>query len=222
MEKSLVKNEASSSYLEVESHDNYLQKQTKLLRTIDGARIGITVLALLCGITALGLSGDALSVYNTTHLDDLSWLSLWPASFDLRPTVALVAGSAIVTVANIAALLCSKVPHLRYNTPLHTPMMFVAPLVGFVAAIVAMAIFYAINTSTTVDTLLSWTCRWQALSMTQAPYFGTLCGQSRGSVYLAVILVPLEAIALCVAGWQLKTEKHAAAYSRARQGSPGA
>lgn len=101
-------------------------------------------------------------------------------------------------------------------------MMFVAPLVGFVAAVIAMAFFYTVNASTTVDTLTSWTCRWQAVSMSQAPYFGTLCGQSWASVYLAVILVPLEAAALCIAVFQDKAEKHAAAYSRARKGSPGA
>ncbi|ROW12383.1 hypothetical protein VMCG_00244 [Cytospora schulzeri] len=222
MEKSSVKNEVSSSHFEIESHDEYLRKQIKGLKMTDAARISITALALLCGITILGLSADAVSVYNMTHLEDNSWISLWPTSFDLRPTVALVIGSAIVMLANIAALLCSKVPHLRYNTPLHTPMMFVAPLIGFVAAIISMAFFYAINASTTVDTLISWTCRWQSVPMSQAPYFGTLCGQSWASVYLAVILVPLEAIALLIAGWQVKAEKHAAAYSRARKGSPGA
>lgn len=101
-------------------------------------------------------------------------------------------------------------------------MMFVAPLIGFLAAVIAMAFFYTINASTGVDTLISWTCRWQAIPMSQAPHFGTLCGQSWAGVYLAVILVPLEAVALCVAGWQVKSEKHAAAYSRARKGSPGA
>ncbi|KUI62280.1 hypothetical protein VP1G_09405 [Cytospora mali] len=222
MEKNSVNNDVSSSHFEIESHDQYLRKQIKVLKTMDAVRVGITALALLCGITILGLSGDALSVYNMTHLNDNSWLSLWPTSFDLRPTVALVIGSSIVTLANIAGLLCSKVPHLRYNTPLHTPMMFVAPLVGFAAAVIAIAFFYGINSSTTVDTLLSWTCRWQNVSMSQAPYFGTLCGQSWASVYLAVILVPLEAVALCVAGWQVKAEKHAAAYSRARKGSPSA
>lgn len=99
-------------------------------------------------------------------------------------------------------------------------MMFAAPLVGFAAALVAVIVFYAINASATTDSLLSWTCRWRALNMGQAPYFGTLCGQSWASVYLAVILVPLEAIALCAAGWQLKVEKHVTAYVHARKGSP--
>ncbi|ROV94703.1 hypothetical protein VSDG_06141 [Cytospora chrysosperma] len=222
MEKGSVRTVVAESHFEVESHDEYLRKQIKVLKMTDAARISITALALLCGVTILGLSADALSVYNMTRLGDNSWLSLWPTSFDLRPTVALIVGSSIVMLANIAALLCSKVPHLRYNTPLHTPMMFVAPLIGFAAAIIAMVFFYAINASTTVDTLISWTCRWQAVPMSQAPNFGTLCGQSWASVYLAVILIPLEAIALLVAGWQVKAEKHAAAYSRARKGSPGA
>lgn len=98
--------------------------------------------------------------------------------------------------------------------------MFVAPVVGFVAALVAVIVFYAINASETTDSLLSWTCRWRSVHMGQAPYFGTLCGQSWASVYLAVILVPLEAMALCAAGWQVKVEKHVTAYAHARKGSP--
>lgn len=103
-------------------------------------------------------------------------------------------------------------------------MMFAAPFVGFVAGLVAIILFYAINSSTTTDTLISWTCRWKSVSMTAAPHFGTLCSASWASVVLAVILVPVEAVALCVAGWQLKSEKHVANYSQARKGSqsPGA
>lgn len=112
MEKGSVKNEVSSSHFEIESHDEYLRKQIKILKMTDAARISITALALFCGITILGLSADALSVYNMTNLDDNSWISLWPTSFDMRPTVALVIGSTIVMFANIAGLLCSKVPHV--------------------------------------------------------------------------------------------------------------
>lgn len=97
-------------------------------------------------------------------------------------------------------------------------MMFAAPLLGFVAALIAIIFFYAINASTTTDTLLSWTCRWQAVSMAADPHFGTLCHANWGSVVLAVILVPLEAMALCIAAWQLKTEKHVAQYAGARKG----
>ncbi|KAJ0118434.1 hypothetical protein J7T55_009217 [Diaporthe amygdali] len=221
MENASVKHQASSSTFEVESHsDHYLERQTKTFRIIEAARVSITALALLCGITIMGLSADAIRVYNATRLEGGPSLSLWPDSFDMQPTVALVVGSSLVTLANIAALLCSKVPHLRNNTPLHTPTMFAAPLVGFAAALVAVIVFYAINASATTDSLLSWTCRWRSINMGQAPHFGTLCGQSWASVYLAVILVPLEAVALCAAGWQLKVEKHVNAYAQARKGSP--
>lgn len=99
-------------------------------------------------------------------------------------------------------------------------MMFAAPFLGFVAALVAIILFYAINGSTTTDTLLSWTCRFQSVSMTSEPHFGTLCHSSWASVVLAVVLVPLEAIALCIAAWQLKTEKYVAKYADARKGTP--
>lgn len=248
MEASSLKTSLKHSFVEVDANDAYLRKQSKTVTMIDTVRIGITTIALLCGITILGLAADALSVYNSTRVQEADWLSLWPSQFDLRPTVALLAGSCIVTVANIAGLLCSKVPHvsppgprpirrlrhirkadqrasqIRNNTPLHTPMMFAAPFVGFVAALIAIIFFYATNASATVDTLLSWTCRWKTVSMTSAPYFGTLCQSSWASVVLAVVLVPLEAVAFCVAGWQLKTEKHVLKYASARQGSqsPGA
>lgn len=99
-------------------------------------------------------------------------------------------------------------------------MMFAAPLLGFTAALIAIIFFYAVNASTTADTLLSWTCRWQSVSMTAEPHFGSLCHSNWASVVLAVVLVPLEAVALCVAGWQLKTEKHVAKSASARKGSP--
>lgn len=112
---SSLKNEITSSHFEVDGHDQYLQKQSKMLSVIDGARISITTLALLCGITILGLSADAVYVYDSTRLSETGWLSIWPASFDMRPTVALVVGSSIVTIANVAGLLCSKVPHVSHT-----------------------------------------------------------------------------------------------------------
>lgn len=109
---SSLKNEITASYLEVDSNDQYLRKKAAALNIIDGARVSITGLALLCGITILAMSGNAISVYNSTRLEEAGWLSIWPAAFDLRPTVALVTGSCVVTIANIAGLLCSKVPHV--------------------------------------------------------------------------------------------------------------
>lgn len=109
---SLIKQDIASSHFEIDVNDQYLRKQAKTVAMIDAARVGCTTLALLVGLTIMGLSGNAIYVYNSTRMADAGWLSIWPAFFDLRPTVALVAGSSIVTVANIAGLLCSKVPHV--------------------------------------------------------------------------------------------------------------
>lgn len=116
-DSSIIKTDMASSHFEMDtSNDQYLRKQAKTVAMLDAVRIAITTLALLAGLTILGLAGNSLSVYNSTRLQDAGWLSLWPAVFDLRPTVALVVGSSLVTLANIAGLLCSKVPHV--STPL--------------------------------------------------------------------------------------------------------
>lgn len=122
MASSSIKHEASSSTFEVDSHnDQYLDRQTKTFRLIDAARVAITALALLCGITIMGLSADAIRVYNTTRVQGSPLLSVWPDSFDMQPTVALVVGSCLVVLANIAALLCSKVPHVSRRVLLVAP-----------------------------------------------------------------------------------------------------
>lgn len=114
---SSLKQEMTSSHYEVDGHDRYLQKQSKMLRVVDAARLSITLASLVCGIVILGLSTDAISAYNSTRISEVGWLAIWPASFDLRPTVALVVGSCLVTVANIAGLLCSKVPQVSEYSP---------------------------------------------------------------------------------------------------------
>lgn len=177
-------------------------------------------------------------VYNDTHVSSDFHLALWPAEFDLRPAVALVVGSSIVILANIVTLVLSKakvvslpdlvtvlIHYIRVRTlifmssfqlqnqPLvHSAMAFLAPSAGFAAALISIAFFYAVNTSTTVDTLQSWSCQWSYTSMTVAPYFGTLCSQSEAALYLSIILVPVEFIALLVAGAQMGLERKAKAF----------
>jgi hypothetical protein len=97
--------------------------------------------------------------------------------------------------------------------------MFVAPFVGLTAALIAMIYFYAVNASNTDETLLSWTCRWSAVSMTRKPHFQTLCKESWAALYLAILLIPVEAAVMALAAWQVKVERHTAAYSWARKSS---
>jgi len=212
-----AKEKPSTSDFEVESQDLYLLAKVKTLRIVDGARLGLTTLALLMGISALGLSANALSVYNTTHVAQGFLLPLWPDQLDLRPAVALVVGATIVALTNIVSLVFGKVEFLRHKTPVHTPLTFVAPFVGLAAAVIAMVFFYAVNASETADTLLSWSCRWEALSMLQSPRFSTLCKQSWAGVYLSILLIPVEAAVLGLAGWRLKVEKHTSAYAGAKK-----
>lgn len=103
-----------TTYTEVDPHDVQHQNHMKKIRLIDGVRIGLTGLALLCGLTVLGTSANTLAVYNTTHLSSDFHLPLWPDRFNVRPTVALVVGGTLVAIANIVSLLFSKT---RVSTP---------------------------------------------------------------------------------------------------------
>lgn len=99
---------------------------------------------------------------------------------------------------------------LRNKTGLHAIASLAAPAISFVASLVAMALFYAVNASTTVDSLQSWSCRWKDVPMRAQPHFGTLCRQSEAGVALTVLLVPLEAAVLAVAGYQAVLERQVA------------
>jgi len=100
---------ASSSDFEVDPRDVTYQGHVKSIRLVDSVRVGMTALALLCGLTILGTSGNALMVYNTTNVSPDFHLPLWPQQFDLRPSVALVVGSVLVVLTNIVSLVFSKV-----------------------------------------------------------------------------------------------------------------
>ncbi|KAK4074379.1 hypothetical protein V8C40DRAFT_245400 [Trichoderma camerunense] len=210
---SSLKNELSSSEFEVEAQSLQLQAQrqsnTRLINVVHGGRIALTILALAAGITVLGVSANSLMVYHQTYLPSDFYLPLWPSQFDLRPTAALVAGGVVVTVTNIVSLLFSKIQALRSLTGPHAIASLAAPAAAFIASLVAMSLFYAANASSTVDNLQSWTCRWNDVPMTMQPHFGTLCKQNQAGVVLSVLLVPLEAAILAVAGYQAVLERQA-------------
>lgn len=77
------------------------------------------------------------------------------------------------------------------------------PLLGLVASIAAMGVFYSADGSATSDTLQSWSCRWEFVQMRTKPHYGTLCKETRTALYLTVALVPLQAVLLAVSGWQV-------------------
>jgi hypothetical protein len=96
---------------------------------------------------------------------------------------------------------------------------FLAPSLGFVAVLFAMIFFYAVNASTTVDTVQSWSCQWSDTSMTMKPYFGTLCRESKTALYLSVILVPVELAVFMLAGYQHILLRKAISFSVVRKSS---
>lgn len=87
--------------------------QPKRSNIVASVGLGVNVLSLLSAITILGTAGDVLSVYNATHLGDEFFLPIWPADFDIRPSVALVTCAAIITFSNIISIVAAKVPAVR-------------------------------------------------------------------------------------------------------------
>ncbi|KAI1125211.1 hypothetical protein F5Y10DRAFT_247690 [Nemania abortiva] len=214
------KGPVSASNFEIDPRDLTYQRHQAVIRFLNGVRVGLASLALLSGITILGTSANALLVYNNTHVSSDFHLALWPDEFDLRPTVALVVGSSIVIVANLVSLIFSKAKVLQNRTLVHNSVAFLAPFVGFAAALIGISFFYAVNASTMVNTLQSWSCQWRYTDMRMEPYFGTLCSQSEAALYLSVILVPVEFVALMVAGGQMGLERKAKAFVPAKPSSP--
>ncbi|KAJ4202842.1 hypothetical protein NW767_005601 [Fusarium falciforme] len=214
---------SAASNFDADMDDAQFESKSRMFRLTDSGRLGLTVLGLAAGITILGVSADSIAVYNATHVPGDFLLPLWPANFDLRPTVALVVCSALVMVANAISLVASKVPTVRHRSPsacffvsgltavmkkmrnktgVEMTLAFGPPIMALIAAIISMSFFYAVNASTKADTLQSWSCRWENVAMTTQPHFDTLCKQSRAGVALSVLLVPVEVIILGLSAYQ--------------------
>lgn len=244
MEPSKLKTEVSAANFETETQQVELQSKIRLCRIVELSRVGLTALALMASVAILGLSADALKVYNTTHVPPGFLLPLWPDDIDLRPTQALVAAGSIAVAVNVVSLLASKVhsvippntssaapgrgnpanmsTQLRNRPLISTSTSLAAPIIAFIAAIVAIGLSYAVNPSG--HTVHSWTCRWRRVPMQARPYFGTMCSQGEVALGLAVLLVPLEAIVLGVAAYGTVLQKGVDALAQesdvVRKGSP--
>lgn len=106
---------------------------------------------------------------------------------------------------------------LRTTSTIQVSLSFALPFISLVAALIAVIFFYSVNASDSVDTFLSWTCRWRAIPMWTQPNWGTLCKQSKGGIYLSILLVPVEAGALALSGWLLKERNYVERYVNARK-----
>lgn len=198
------KTEISASNFETEDIENVrVDSRFRTLSLVDNIKSALSVLALAAGLTIMGLSAHGVSVYHATHLPGDFLLPLWPADFDLRPTVALLVGSVIVILVNLLSVVMNKIKMVRNNSIINLLTLLSLPLIALIVSIVSISVFYSINASTTTDSFQSWTCRWKHVDMQIQPHFGTLCNQSQASVGLSVMLVPLEIIILGMAACQI-------------------
>lgn len=100
---------ADSSSFEVDSRDHSIQQKIKTLRHGETIRIGLLALAVAMGVTIMGLGADVYAVYERTHVSSDYILALWPEQLNTAPTAVLIGGSTTVVIANLVALITSKV-----------------------------------------------------------------------------------------------------------------
>jgi len=212
MNPSKLATEISASDFETESRRLSIDSKLRTLRIVDASILIITAIATLAGVAVLSLAADNLKVYHATYLPPEFLLSLWPEEVDLRPTEALIGAGAVAVVVNLVALAASKLGAIRNRPHVLTSTTLAAPLIVFLAATVAVGLSYAARNNQIGDyTIHGWTCHWRRVPMQVSPHFGTLCMQGDVALGLAVMLVPLEAVAVGVAGY--------AAFLRGRVGA---
>jgi len=178
-------------------------------RLIESARLGLTILGLLLGIIILSTSADVISEYNKTHLGNEFLLPLWGgASQDVRGEIAVLVGGAVIVFAGLMDLLVEKIYALRSLPSLHTVFSLLVPIAGLITSVVATALQYHINTSSTSSTLQSWSCQWKSVAIT-SPNFNMICKETRLSLYLTVLMIPLEVAVLGLAAARIVVGKKA-------------
>lgn len=101
--------ESHDQHSEFETRDGGNGKASGISRMAESARLGLTVLALLAGVTILGTASDTLHIYNTTSLTTNFRLSLWPQDFDVRPTITLIVCGAVIFLTSTISLIAGKI-----------------------------------------------------------------------------------------------------------------
>jgi len=199
--------DSHDQHSDFESCDIAQNKTRGAARLAESARLGLTLLSLLAGVTILGTSGDTLSVYNTTSLTTDFRLSPWPKEFDIRPTIALVSCGAVIFIIGTLSLIAGKTQSIRNNILLHSIAAFGAPTLCLIAGLIGTSFYYGVNTSSTQYSLQAWSCRWSPIDMDTKPHWSTLCKESKTGLYLSVMIIPLEILILGTAVFGARFEK---------------
>jgi len=191
-----AKPEFTSNAQKIETPVVEQQGSAGAIRAVEAASLGLTVLAFVAGIVIAATSADTLNTYKETHLSEDFFLPLWPANFNVQPTIALVTCGTIILVASAGSLAVSNVPPLRSRTALHQITSFSAPIICLIAGIIGTSFFYGVNASTTEFSLQAWSCQWANINMSTEPSFKMLCRESEAALYLTVMIIPLEVLVL--------------------------
>lgn len=83
---------------------------------LDWSRIALSLVLIAAGSAIVGCEGHALHTYNSTHLSNAWFLPLWPQHFDLRPSIGILVGGAVVIVTSCVYLICAILPAVS-NSP---------------------------------------------------------------------------------------------------------
>lgn len=92
---------------------NYVS-DTTVMRVV---RAVVAMGTVMLAAAALGCEANALHTYYTTNKYDVYWLSVWPSTLDISPSVGLIASSAIMIVLNLVFVIASVIPYV--STPTH-------------------------------------------------------------------------------------------------------
>lgn len=214
-----LKTQVSSSDFEAETISPP-STRARIFRLLDATRVALTLLSLAFGIVILGVSANALMVYNDTHLGEEFNLPLWPLAMNVNPLVSMVAAGSVIVASKAVVLLVSKVNALRSSVALTTATNLLAPAACFIVALVALVFHFVVAASEEVDTVESWSCRWRNTVMLQEPHFGTLCRQSKAGIGMILALVPLELLIAFVALVQVVLAKGLRGHVDGRRKSP--
>ncbi|KXJ97726.1 hypothetical protein Micbo1qcDRAFT_230306 [Microdochium bolleyi] len=214
------KSQEAGFQVEISSqHDQSQDAPQKSGKMFESAQLALHCLGLLCGFVVLGTSASTASVFNSTNLSSDFDLPLWPEDFDMRPTNALIAGGVLVVLSNLVALVFAHIRMLRDKRTVHCLVDVAAPTIGFVSIFVAIVLFYAVNASTTTDTIQSWSCQWDFTTMNVKPYFSSVCKESKTALYLSIILIPVELAAVALATRRLLLHKKSQLNQKASRSS---
>ncbi|PQE02907.1 hypothetical protein CJF31_00002712 [Rutstroemia sp. NJR-2017a BVV2] len=222
MGENMDKEPMTSGFAEFTPADGGRGKRSSSVQLASHARLGLTVLGAISGLVIMATTADALRVYNDTHLGREYMLPIWPASFDLKPTVGMVACGTIIFVSSVVSLISMFIPTIKSqpNSVLSKVFAFLPGLISLVVAIVSTSLFYNLNASNATWSLKSWSCQWSNINTTSAPHWNTLCQESKAGIYLGIMIIPLEVYVCGLSAWIMYKEKRTVGQGWERKGSP--